>query len=56
MQQIFFTIWSYGINAKIKIPQSVIFIKQWKFDTADIKCFTVHSPSSAHHGNFLGLF
>ena len=30
------------MNAKIKIRQCVIFIKSRKFDTADIKCFTVH--------------
>ena len=29
------------MTAKIKIPQYVIFIKSRKFDTADIKCFTV---------------
>ena len=29
------------MNAKIKMRQYVIFIKPRKFDTANIKCFTV---------------
>ena len=30
------------MTTKMKINQYVIFIEPRKFDTADIKCFTVH--------------
>ena len=39
--------------AKIKIRQCVIFVELRKFDTADIKCFTVRPLSVKHLG--LGL-
>ena len=33
------------MNAKIKIPQYVIFARAGNFDTADMKCFTVAKRS-----------